>query len=1094
MRRPQISPWVAPGLSLFLQLCCVEKTFALNVSSRWAQAVAVVEDALFIYGGKSDDSNAFSYTQAPWTNDILFLSLSDPFDPSSPSWSIVGGSDNASAQAQGPALAWHTLSAYSSSSLLSFGGNTGPLSDIVTLTSNDSALSLDVFDRLQPTLTPQANDWAGEPQRRMRHAAASVGGKVYIFGGEKADGSNNACADHYVFDPAGPSFALLPTANGPTDIYGHVALVLNDGNIVVFGGVSQSLGGLLAFDKIWILNVSANPPSWGLISVDCSNLPLPRVAFCAVVLQDGRILIQGGSDASFLANFEDGWILDLSKSPAMWTPVEALSLLGPRRDHFAVAVGTQVVFGFGFADNGPADAQLHVYDTGSSTFVPTFTPMTEPPAHTTLPPSPSQTGSPGSGSGSGSNSGAQSTGTNGGGGSGGTGTVTGVHPTNTVGGGGDDGDGNGGGNGGGGSGTGAGNGNTNGGGTGPSDSNPGSKKTTAIAVGSILGVLALVAGAGATTYYMRRRRASTESAFSPLGTDDDPESGHPIPIVGARSTYHEKGPRALLATPLAALGIIPGHTRQPHERRDMLADEDRSFDWEHVSRHGSGRSNWSGSRTGSAGSASIRSRLSTIVSGGLAALGVSTSRRRQPTDNSADWEKFYGAGGDPFSDEIALMAEGRPDRPRGGHAYTDPFEDVDADPEVLHDVGPEDAAEGASMYGGVKTRPPHPAIRTALPPMADFVPMSPLIEQASRNSISSNSQAHSSSGHSNTLSNPTSSLSHGPHSPRPSSILDPAASPTMRRSNSNSWWARLAETPRSIARRASDASTGRSRPTSAGFVDDFRDPTPHPRLLTIDESTHSHSPESPESAAATQNRHNSKTSSRKQSSGDSTTAPQPKLAFGFGRHGRSVSSLQTANSETLAHAGAMEVVQREGTYDSQVTTSPTSVDEFGVAGPSSLAPGSSGSRPRPLVVRSQPSEASQAPSFGTFESEAEAEAGTPEGRGTPWSENAPSLETPLATTVGHSLQPSATTPVLEVPPPVVPMGPRAVGESGGAVMARARAYERRMSRDIEGPPPPTNTRRREERAGAPAPVVRYGLAPRPSLFVANPDNRSTDGL
>ena len=71
------------------------------------------------------------------------------------------------------------------------------------------------------------------------------------------------------------------------------------------------------------------------------------MAFAAALLDDGGILIHGGSDADLQTNFADGWILDTSQSTMGWTQVEALSQLGARRDHFAVPQGDLVLFGFG---------------------------------------------------------------------------------------------------------------------------------------------------------------------------------------------------------------------------------------------------------------------------------------------------------------------------------------------------------------------------------------------------------------------------------------------------------------------------------------------------------------------------------------------------------------------------------------------------------------------------------------------------------------------------------------------------------------------------------------------------------------------------
>lgn len=179
----------------------------------------------------------------------------------------------------------------------------------------------------------------------MRHATASTNGSIYIIGGEAADGSGNTFSTHFVFIPSVPAFTQLPTENAPPGIFGHAAVILFDGRLLVFGGVSQ--GELVSLSTVWILDTTKSTLTWALATVDGSNLPPARAAFAVVLLDDGRILIQGGTDAAFQSSLADGWILDPSKNPMTWTSVPALSQLGARRDHFAVNAAGQVVFGFG---------------------------------------------------------------------------------------------------------------------------------------------------------------------------------------------------------------------------------------------------------------------------------------------------------------------------------------------------------------------------------------------------------------------------------------------------------------------------------------------------------------------------------------------------------------------------------------------------------------------------------------------------------------------------------------------------------------------------------------------------------------------------
>ena len=300
----------------------------------------LVNDALYVHGGKVDQSNQFSYASAPNTNEVLFLSLSSGFSAQSPPWTLVSSSTNSSTS-----LAWHAISAFNTTHALLFGGLPDPNSQTVLLTRADSAAILDVSARTSPEWIPEPSSWGGQPIRRHRHSSAtSRTGNVFIIGGERSDGSRVAFSDHFYFAGSTLSFNPLPTSNAPPDLYGHASVIL-DGRMLVFGGYSPSQSVLLPFSTIWVLDLSTM--EWSVISTDTSPLPAPRVAFAAAVIGSGRVIIQGGCDSSFQTNFADGWVLDTTTNPWKWSSVDALSQVGARRDHFAVSFGGQVIFGFG---------------------------------------------------------------------------------------------------------------------------------------------------------------------------------------------------------------------------------------------------------------------------------------------------------------------------------------------------------------------------------------------------------------------------------------------------------------------------------------------------------------------------------------------------------------------------------------------------------------------------------------------------------------------------------------------------------------------------------------------------------------------------
>ena len=311
--------------------------------NRWGQAAVLLDSRLYVHGGLSDPYNTYSYASAPVTPDVLLLDLSTSFDASAPPWKLLSATYS-------PALAWHTLSAFNASHILLFGGQPGPNSQTVLTTLDDSAILLSVLNHLDPTFIIETQNWAGEPMRRMRHATSSGDGKIWIIGGEKADGSGNAFSEHFIFNPSSMEFiAMSPSYNSPPDIFGHTSLVLPDQTLVVLGGYCASWGGLVSLSSIWVLNTTKSNPEWELLPVSAGSLPSPRRDFASAVLPNGNILIHGGGNANLEETYDDGWILDTSTTPMTWKSVEALSQVGKRKNHAAIQAGGLVLFCFGIS-------------------------------------------------------------------------------------------------------------------------------------------------------------------------------------------------------------------------------------------------------------------------------------------------------------------------------------------------------------------------------------------------------------------------------------------------------------------------------------------------------------------------------------------------------------------------------------------------------------------------------------------------------------------------------------------------------------------------------------------------------------------------
>ena len=244
-------------------------------------------------------------------------------------------------------MVWHTLTPFNLSGLLLFGGATGPNSPGILPDNSDSSTLLVTSGSGDPSWNYETQSWANEPMRRIHHTSVPSRNKVWIVGGEKADGSGSAFSESYVFDPLVPSFTQLSSKNGPPDLTGHASVVLSNGHLLVFGGYSPSTASLIPFTTIWSLDTTDSNALWTTLTISSASLPSPRRAFATALLDNGKVLIHGGADAELQNSYVDGWILDTTQNPMTWTNVSQLAQLGPRRDHFAVGLGSIVIFGFG---------------------------------------------------------------------------------------------------------------------------------------------------------------------------------------------------------------------------------------------------------------------------------------------------------------------------------------------------------------------------------------------------------------------------------------------------------------------------------------------------------------------------------------------------------------------------------------------------------------------------------------------------------------------------------------------------------------------------------------------------------------------------
>jgi hypothetical protein len=189
---------------------------------------------------------------------------------------------------------------------------------------------------------------AAMPFARARHAAVTMNdGRVLIVGG--VDESDLVSRSMYIFDPSSETFS--PFGSLVAGRIGFVAVALPDGNVLVLGGGSGDPGSVLIDAHTGALSQTANSPH----SV--------RVFATGTLLNNGKVLIVGGLN-------------DTTPDPTaeMYDPVTrtfsllSASLAVPRYSHTALVTKDDRVFIYGGASGDGQPAPPESFDPMAGTF------------------------------------------------------------------------------------------------------------------------------------------------------------------------------------------------------------------------------------------------------------------------------------------------------------------------------------------------------------------------------------------------------------------------------------------------------------------------------------------------------------------------------------------------------------------------------------------------------------------------------------------------------------------------------------------------------------------------------------------------------
>ena len=196
---------------------------------------AAVKGKLYLVGGRIPGIPAAAHF-----NDHADTLLAEVFDPSTQRWSPI---------ANAPTPRNSAASAVIDGKIYVVGGRQALKQPDGSLRQVNVA-TLEVYD-------PSANRWttrAPMPQAQGGLAASTLGGKLYVFGGEQWVPEQKVFADSWVYDPATDRWSALPPL--PTPRHGLGAATIAN-RIHVFGG-GLRVGGNAATDIHEVLTVGAN--------------------------------------------------------------------------------------------------------------------------------------------------------------------------------------------------------------------------------------------------------------------------------------------------------------------------------------------------------------------------------------------------------------------------------------------------------------------------------------------------------------------------------------------------------------------------------------------------------------------------------------------------------------------------------------------------------------------------------------------------------------------------------------------------------------------------------------------------------------------
>jgi hypothetical protein len=235
--------------------------------------------------------------------------------------------------------------------IYSFGGGTPPavLSDVqATGTGTTPTVDFAPGETLALSAQPPTHFVLTRDMTtpRLDHTATLLNNGMVLIAGGVGGTSGEFLATAELYDPASATFAATGSMHYARSE--HTATLLSDGRVLIVGGTYNT-----AAAEIY-------NPSSGTFSIT-GTMSTPRVGNIAVLLNSGKVLVAGGVDAVYLTSAE---LYD--PSLGIFTPVGSMTTFRQSPSATLLASGNVLIAG-GF----PVTATAELYNSSTATFVAT---------------------------------------------------------------------------------------------------------------------------------------------------------------------------------------------------------------------------------------------------------------------------------------------------------------------------------------------------------------------------------------------------------------------------------------------------------------------------------------------------------------------------------------------------------------------------------------------------------------------------------------------------------------------------------------------------------------------------------------------------